>query len=66
MKVKYKIIHPSVTLDLSFKICDVVVIAVRHVGEGGQGGAGAPPAFQVGEQGEQSALVKCNDLFSNC
>ena len=25
----------------------------RHAGEGGQKGAGAPPAFQLGEQGEQ-------------
>ena len=24
----------------------------RHAGEGGQEGAGAPPAFQLGEQGE--------------
>ena len=25
----------------------------RHAGEGEQEGAGAPPAFQLGEQGEQ-------------
>ena len=34
--------------------------------ERGAGGAGAPPAFQLGEQGEQKCPFKCNDLFSNC
>ena len=38
----------------------------RHAGEGGQEGAGAPPAFQLGEQGEQKRPFKCNDLLSNC
>ena len=34
--------------------------------ERGAGGACAPPAFQLGKQGEQKCPFKCNDLFSNC
>ena len=49
-------------LDEMVLYCAVVS---RHAGEGA-GGAFAPPAFQLGEQGEQKCHFICNDLLSNC
>jgi len=41
-------------------------IAQPGTSERGAGGASAPPAFQWGRRGSKSALLKCNDLLSNC
>ena len=47
------------------------IVVQKHVlqpgtPERGAGGSKRPSCLSVGEQGEQSALFKCNDLFSNC
>ena len=39
----------------------------RHAGEGGGRREQAPLlTFSWGSRGSKSALLKCNDLFSNC